>query len=92
MKLIDEKFVLYLLENLCRSGGHWKIYIGNLEKTFDQTVHTKEGRIQFFYKKEIQSSLVLSRIRDFRASDTGFLFEYSSLGSDKVQTVEIVKI
>ncbi len=92
MRIIDEKFVRYILENLCRSGGHWKLYINNLEKIFDETVIAKKERIEFFYKKGIQSSLVLSQIRFFRATETGFVFEYASPSSDKVQTVEIKKV
>lgn len=92
MKLIDEKFTKYILENLCRAGGHWKLYINNLEKIFDETIITKKDRVEFFYKKEIQSSLLISQIRFFRVSETGFLFEYASPSSDKVQTVEIKKI
>jgi hypothetical protein len=70
----------------------WNILINNLVKTFDETKITKEGRIEFFYKREIQASIVLDRIRDFRATDSTFLFEYSSLGKEKVKTVEIIKI
>jgi len=91
MKLINEKFVVYLLENLNRGGAVWEIQLNNLFKTFDQTKITKENRIEFYYKREIQASIVLDRIRDFRATETTFLFEYSSLGKEKIQTVEIFK-